>query len=261
MNVALLQLPSLMFADTKLEKYLQKCKEKKVKLVALGEYVLHPFFKEFDSIDSKKISLANDTLPTLHKLSKKYKLDIIAPLLVREHNKLYKTIALIQNDKAHIYHQQKLIAYEHWNEKSFFDNKIPKSPQIPLTFEKDGFKIGIVAGFEIHFDEIWLKLKKAQVDVVFLLCSNTFNSKTRWRNLCQMRAFLNSMVILRVNRVGEMYYEQTLWRFYGDSLFINANGHIEESLGDKEEMLVVELDLAQIRHIQKEWQFREIAQF
>ena len=259
MNVALLQLPSLMSSDTKLEKYFQTCKAKKVKLVALGEYVLNPFFKEFDTTNPKEMAhtLSADTLSVLHKLSKKYKLDIIAPLLMREQNKLYKSIALIQNDKAQFYHQQKLIAYPHWNEKAFFDNKVSKSPQTPLIFEKDGFKIGIVAGFEIHFDVIWLKLKKAQVDVVFLPCSNTFNSKMRWRNLCQMRAFLNSMAILRINRVGELYYEQTPWRFYGDSLFINANGHIEESLGDKEEMMLVGLDLTHIHQIQKEWQFRE----
>ncbi len=114
----------------------------------------------------------------------------------------------------------------------------------------------MVAGFEIHFDEIWLKLKMENVDIVIMPCSNTFNSKQRWRVLSQARAFVNSMVILRINRIGTLHYDNVDWDFYGDSCFINADGEIEDSLDEKEGVMIVELHSEQIKAIQKEWGFR-----
>ena len=266
LNIALLQLPPLSPTDTRLHQYLSACKKQKVSLVAFGEYVFNPFFREFDKNHSKEMisAISHNALNTLQKLAKKYKLDIIAPLLLGENGdggngNLYKSIVHISNDEKnsiHIYQQQRLIAYPHWNEKKFFDNKIPKSPKTPIVFERCGLNLGVISGFEAHFDELWLRLKNAKVDIVIMPCSNTFGSKTRWRNLCSMRAFTNSMALLRVNRVGSGVYDETQWRFYGDSLFINANGEIEENLGDKEGMLLVSIEKEQILNAQKEWGFR-----
>ncbi len=139
----------------------------------------------------------------------------------------------------HLYHQQRLIAYPHWNEKQFFDNILPKSPKTPLIFEKEDIKFGIIAGFEIHFDEIWLKLKQAQVDVVIM-----------------PRAFTNSMVILRVNGIDEKVYDDVAWKFYGDSCLIDADGHIYDTLEEREGLMIVELQAQHIKNIQKEWGFR-----
>lgn len=258
LHIALLQLPSISPTDALLEKYLQACKKQKIQLVAFGEYVLNPFYKELNTSHSSEMIIhrSDDILSQLKKLSKKYKLDMITPLLLGENKKLYKSIALIQADKSTIYHQQRLIAYPHWNEKKFFNNKTPKVPRTPLIFDKGGLKIAILSGFEIHFDELWLKLKNAKVDAVILPCANTFQSQDRWRALCQMRAFCNSMAILRINRIGTLNYDDTQWKFYGDSLFINADGEIRDSLGEKEGMMLVSLEANKLKAIQQEWGFR-----
>lgn len=262
MNVALLQLPTLSSLDTRFETYLQACKKQKAHIVVLGEYVLNPFFREFGTSYSKEMisSISHKFLSSLKKQSKKYKLDIVAPLLLGGENlkeaKLFKSIALVQGDTIRFYQQQRLIAYSHWNEQSFFDNPKKRNIGEGLIFEKEDLKIAIIAGFEAHFDELWLKLKKAGVDIVLMPCSNTFGSKARWRNLCQMRAFTNSMAIVRVNRVGEGEYDGAKWRFYGDSLYVSANGEIEENLSDREGMVVVSLESTQIEAARKEWGFR-----
>lgn len=256
--IALLQLPPILPTDMHLERYFQACKKQKVQIVAFGEYVFNPFYKEFGASHSYEVlnHHSQDTISTLKKLSKKYKLDIIAPIISGENGKLYKSIALVQNHVSQIYHQQRLIAYPHWNEKQFFSNKTPKKPQTPLILNKGELKIAILSGFEIHFDELWLKLKESQVDALILPCANTFQSKERWRNLCQMRAFCNSIAILRVNRIGTLHYDENEWRFYGDSLFVNANGEILDSLGEKEGMMLVQLESKKLKAIQQEWGFR-----
>ncbi|MCH5313698.1 MAG: carbon-nitrogen hydrolase family protein [Helicobacter sp.] len=256
MNIALLQLPSLAPNDARLGKYLQSCKKQKVQIAAFSEYVFQPFYRDIDK-DSKAFhSSYAKILKALQKLSLKYKLDLLVPLLVSEDKKLYKSIALIEGEKVRFYHQQRLIAYPHWNEKQFFDNPLPKAPKAPLIFEKEGLKIAVIAGFEIHFDEIWLKLKLAQVDVVFLPCSNAFASKQRWQILCQARAFSNSMAILRINGIQKRFYDDAEWNFYGDSCFINADGQIEDSLEEREGMMIVELQAQHIKDIQEQWGFR-----
>ncbi|WP_334092115.1 carbon-nitrogen hydrolase family protein [Helicobacter typhlonius] len=254
MNIAMLQLFSLAVNDTRLGKYLQNCKKQKVQIVAFSEYVFQPFFRDSDP----KIFHSNyaKILKSLHKLSIKYKLTLIVPLIVSEDNKLYKSIAFIEGEKAHFYYQQRLIGYPHWNEKAFFDNALPKSPKTPFVFEKDGLKFAIIAGFEIHFDEIWLKLKQTRVDVVIMPCSNTFETKERWRILCQARAFSNSMAILRINSIDELSYDEAQWKFYGDSLFVGANGEIEDSLEEHEGVMIIELNMEHIREIQQAWGFR-----
>ena len=265
MNIALLQLPTMSSLDSRFEAYLQACKKQKAHIAVLGEYVLNPFFREFGTNCSKEMisSISHKLLASLKKQSKKHRLDIVAPLLLGGENplenpkqaKLYKSIALIQGDSVAIYRQQRLIAYPHWNEQKFFDNP-KRALREGLIFEKEGLKIAIIAGFEVHFDEIWLRLKKAGVDVVLMPCSNTFSSKARWRMLCQMRAFTNSRAIVRANRVGEGYYDEAQWRFYGDSLYVNASGEIEENLSDREGILLLSIDRGQIAQIKQEWGFR-----
>ena len=54
LNIALLQLPPLSPTDTRVHQYLSTCKKQKVSLVAFGEYVFNPFFREFDKIILKR---------------------------------------------------------------------------------------------------------------------------------------------------------------------------------------------------------------
>ena len=213
MNIALLQLLPLEPNNGRLKKYLQSCKKQKVQIAAFSEYIFQPFYKEITK-DSKDFAKScAKLLSHLHKLSVSYHLDIVAPILLCEKGKVYKSIALIQGERVQFYHQQRLIGYSHWNERAFFDNVLPNSPKTPLVFEKEGIKIGIIAGFEIHFDEIWLKLKSAKGDGV-------------------------------------------IWQFYGDSMFVNADGRIKDSLDNREGVMLVELEKLYIETIQKEWGFR-----
>lgn len=230
-------------------------------LIVLPEYTLGAFFTEMRGLSSKQI-LAEQSkqLESLESLSHRYGLHFIAPIITagKKRDTLYKQIAHITPESRSYYMQQRLIGYEHWDEAGYFANPKPKALKTPMIFMLGGCKIAMMFGFEIHFDELWCKLRAQGVDIVIMPCANTFDSAARWRELCKMRAFLNGCAVVRANRVGEMQAHGRTWRFYGDSLIAMPNGEILDHLGDTQERLSITLHREQITQMAREWGFREV---
>ena len=152
------------------------------------------------------------------------------------------------------FEQQFLINYKHWNEEKFFANTISKYT-LP-TFILGGFRFGIVSGYELHFDAVWTEVMRKNVDVVLTATSSTFDSTKRWEELLKMRAMLNNVYILRANRVGSFKDEQ-MWQFYGQSLLASPFGEIEVSLGDKEEILLANINKESLNEARKLWGWKK----
>ncbi|WP_026943036.1 carbon-nitrogen hydrolase family protein [Helicobacter rodentium] len=260
MKIAALQLSNTK-SQTEIESYLKAAVQTKVKIILFGEYLLNPFFKNLESKKSKTaqwLEQINKENENLLQLSAKYGIIIVTPILEVVAHKIYKTILIINKGKALHYRAQKLMPYEHWNEAKFFSNTMPKNLKTPPIFSVGGFKFSVLFGYELHFDEFWLKFKNENVDCVLLPSASTFDSSLRWRSIIKMRAFLNSCYILRANRIGQ--YEdaptKTLWNFYGDSLFVCPNGEVIDCLGDREELLIAEMDKKYLKDIKECWRFR-----
>lgn len=258
MKIAALQLSSEK-SQKEIESYLQIAHSQKVRLILFGEYFLGAFFKDLEQ--SKKSQLASKIdaqNENLIALSHKYPMIFVSPILEAVGGKIYKSMAIINKGKALKYRAQRLMPYEHWNEAKFFANTLPKNIKTPPIFNAGGFKFSVLFGYELHFDEFWLKFKQNNVDCVLLASASTFDSSLRWRNIIKMRAFLNSGYILRANRIGQYQdmMTQTLWNFYGDSLLANPNGEIDDCLGDREELLIATLDKKYLKEIKECWRFR-----
>ena len=98
---------------------------------------------------------------------------------------------------------------------------------------------------------------KKNVDVVLMPSSSTFDSSQRWQELLKTRAFLNSMYILRANRVGTYTQKDISWKFYGHSKLVNPYGEIELSLGHKEEILLCDINKDEVSGAKKLWGWRK----
>jgi len=253
--VGVLQLPTLGMNATRLEFYLKKARERDCKLLLIGEYILNHFFKELTTIPKNMIKEQTQShLEILKKLSKEYNITLVAPIVEIKSNKYYKKIVKISPKSTSYYMQQILINYSHWNEEDYFSNPI-KELNEPLVFKIEGFKIAIVAGFEIHFDKFWESIQRKRVDLVLLPTASTFSSKYRWRELISTRAFLNNCYILRANRVGDFTEEEIRWHFYGDSILVNPDGNIEMKLEDRESMLIEPIYKDELSENRREWGF------
>lgn len=236
-KIAALQFPTLALSESRLDYYLKASKDSGANLIVLGEYVLNSFFTELKSMPKSMIKEQSESKKaSLIKFAKKYDIDIIAPYVSVENDGLKKLCLKVNSHNIKVYEQQILIPYNHWNEEKFFKNK--KNDKLKLfTFNHEGLKCALLFGFEAHFDIFWQMIMKKKIDLVIIPTANTFESKQRWEELLKTRAFLNSTSILRVNRIGNL---KDAWNFYGDTMYINAFGEIEDKLGGDEEVLIIE---------------------
>ncbi len=257
MRVAVLQLNSQGMSSTKLYNYVRIAQKQSVKVLVLGEYILNPFFKELQSMSVSMIkehSLHQSKV--LKELSSTYNMTIVAPLIMVKKKQVYKTIAKFSPSSTSYYQQQLLINYSHWNEEKFFSNEI-KELEAPLIFKVDGFKFAIMNGFELHFDELFSKLSTKNIDCLLVPSISTFDSYERWKTLISMRAFTNNFYVLRANRIGEYEDKDVQWQFYGDSLLASPSGEIVEHLGNKEELMIVDMSHEEVVQSRRLWGFKE----
>ena len=257
MRAAVLQLSSQGMGSTKLYNYIRIANKKGIKLLLLGEYILNPFFKELESMSFSMIKEQADfQVKMLKELSHTYYITIVAPMVVVKKNKIYKCVVKFAPNSTSYYQQQLLINYSHWNEKKYFSNNLDELKS-PLIFNIDGFKFAIMNGFEIHFDDMFEKLKDKNIDCLLLPSVSTFDSYERWKALILSRAFTHNIYILRANRIGEYQDKELSWHFYGDSLLASPNGDLLEHLGNKEELMIVDMSHTEVIKSRKMWAFRE----
>jgi len=89
---------------------------------------------------------------------------------------------------------------------------------------------------------------------------STFDSFERWKTVILSRAFTHNCYILRANRIGEYTDKEHTWNFYGDSLLASPNGELIEHLGNKEELMIVDMSHSEVLHARKSWGFKEMIQ-
>lgn len=255
LNVAILQISSLSYDSAKINYYLSIARSKKCEILLLGEYVANLFFKEIEKIP---LAFLNDQsskqIQNLTKLSEIYNITIIAPIIKISNNKPYKTIFRFYGGKKDEFDQQILIDYPHWNEERFFANQIDPV-KAPYSFNHNGFKVGVVCGYELHFDEIWLETTKKQLDLILVPTASTFESYPRWQTLLKMRAFNASCFVARANRLGVYEEKGYKWEFYGNSLVCNPFGEIDDALDDEEGLLIAAIDKEVVAEARKAFGF------
>ncbi len=255
--VAALQLPTLGMNATRLEFYLKQANERGVNVMLLGEYVLNHFFKEFTTMPINMVKeQSHKHIELLKYFANKYDIVFIAPIVLIKKGAYYKTIAKVTHKTTSYYEQQILLPYAHWNEKRFFANKIAPL-KTPMIFNIKGFKVMVMAGFELHFDYFWQKVAQKGVDLVLLPTASTFGSHNRWREIIKTKAFLHGCFILRANRLGEYSDDEVKWKFYGDTMLVSPQGEVEMMLEDKESMLIETIDKAEVLEHKKVWGFEK----
>lgn len=257
MRAAVLQLNAQGMSSTKLYKYIRMASEKNVKVILLGEYILSSFFKELKNMSISMIKEQSlHHINTLKELSTTYKITLIVPMPIVKKDAIYKTIVKFSPSSTLYFKQQLLINYKHWNEEKYFSNEI-KPLETPLVFKVDGFKFALMSGFELHFDELFLKLKSKNIDCILVPSVSTFDSFERWKNLIQSRAFTYNCYILRANRIGEYKDKDVSWKFYGDSLLASPHGEILQHLGNTEELMIVDMSHTEVISARRTWGFKE----
>jgi beta-ureidopropionase len=197
--------------------------------------------------------------PIIERLSpyaKKYAMVMVIPVYERAIDGVYyNTAAVVDADGQYLGKFRKIQIPHTWPgfwEKFYFK---PGNLGFPV-FDTAYAKIGIFICYDRHFPECARILALKGAEILFNPSATTAGkSQYLWELEQPAQAVANGVFIGANNRVGlEKPWE--FGRFYGSSYFVDPKGEIlVKGSEDRDEIVIADLDLEQIREVRDGWQF------
>jgi beta-ureidopropionase len=214
------------------------CAEQDIKWYASAEEVPGPLTERFSAY------------------AKKYKMVIILPVYEKAIDGVYyNTAAVIDADGSYLGKFRKIHIPHTWPgfwEKFYFK---PGTLDFPV-FQTAYAKIGVFICYDRHFPECARILSLKGAEILFNPSATVAGkSEYLWTLEQPAQAAANGVFIGANNRVGvEKPWE--FGEFYGSSYFVSPKGEIlVKGSRDKDEIVVADLDLEDIRKTRDGWQF------
>ena len=196
------------------------------------------------------------TVGLMQELAKKHEMAMVVPVYEETiPGVYYNTAAVLDTDgtylgkyrKNHIPH----LPPGFW-EKFYFK---PGNCGYPVFTTRIG-KIGVYICYDRHFPEGFRELGLNGAEIVFNPSATVAGlSDHLWELEQPAAAVANGYFVGAINRVGR----EKPWdigEFYGQSYFCNPRGQIiAQGSQDKDEVIVADLDLDEIREVRETWQF------
>ena len=238
---------------------IEEAAAKGVQVLCLQELFYGPYFcAEQDSRWYSMVERVPEgpTVQLMQELAKKHQMAMIVPVYEEEMDGVYyNTAAVLDTDgsylgkyrKTHIPH----LAPGFW-EKFYFR---PGNSGCPVFTSQVG-QIGVYICYDRHFPEGARALGLNGAEIVFNPSATVAGlSEYLWELEQPAHAVANGYFVGAINRVG---YEQPweIGEFYGKSYFCNPRGQIvAQASRDKDEVVVADLNLDDIRRVRDTWQF------
>jgi N-carbamoylputrescine amidase len=240
-------------------KMIQEAAQKKVQILCLQELFYGPYFCAEQNIKWYEMVEKVPDGPTtklMQDLAKKYNMVIIVPIYEEEMTGVfYNTAAVIDADgkylgkyrKHHIPHCDPGF----W-EKFYFK---PGNLGYPV-FKTAYADIGVYICYDRHFPEGARALGLNGAEIVFNPSATVAGlSEYLWELEQPAHAVANGYFVGAINRVGK----EAPWNigeFYGSSYFCSPRGKIiAQASRDKDELVIADLDLDEIKEVRNVWQF------
>ncbi len=232
--------------------------KKGVQVLCLQEIFSTPYF--CPSQDPKWFHTAEKipdgpTIQLMQEYAKKYQMVMVVPIYEEAMTGVYyNTAAVIDADGKYLgkYRKNHIPQVGGFWEKYYFK---PGNLGYP-TFETRYGNVGVYICYDRHFPEGARLLALHGAEIVFNPSATVAGiSQYIWKVEQPAHAVANGFFMGNINRVGEEK-PWNLGRFYGTSYFVNPLGQIiAEGSEDKDELVVADLDLDQIRETRDKWQF------
>ena len=237
---------------------IEEAGKKKVNILCLQEVFTGPYF--CCSQDSKWYDLAEPipdgpTTKLMCELAKKYNMVIIVPIYEKEMTGVYyNTAAVIDCDGTYLgkYRKNHIPQVKGFWEKFFFK---PGNLGYPVFKTKYG-NVGVYICYDRHFPDGARCLGLSGADIVFNPSATVAGlSEYLWKIEQPAHAVANGYFVCAINRVG-IEAPWNIGQFYGTSYAVSPKGKIiAEASRDKDELLVCDLDLNEIKEVRDLWQF------
>ena len=188
-------------------------------------------------------------------LAKKHRIILIVPMYEEEMKGIYYNTAIVIDQEGQILGKYRKTHIPHlgpgfW-EKFYFR---PGNLGYPV-FETMYGKIGVYICYDRHFPEGARALGLNGAEIVFNPSATVAGlSDHLWTIEQPAHAIANGYFIAAINRVGESPWKTGT--FYGSSYVANPRGEIvKQASADKDELLLVDIDLDMIKEVRNTWQF------
>jgi N-carbamoylputrescine amidase len=196
------------------------------------------------------------TIKKMQELAAKYKMVIVVPIYEKEQTGIYyNTAAVIDADGTYLGKYRKShipqVNPGFW-EKFYFR---PGNLGYPV-FQTRYAKVGVYICYDRHFPEGARALGLNGAEIVFNPSATVAGlSEYLWRLEQPAHAVANGYFVGAINRVG-MEKPWNIGEFYGSSYFCDPRGKIiSQASRDKDELLIADLDLDEIKEVRHTWQF------
>lgn len=238
---------------------IEEAAEKGVQVLCLQEIFNGPYFCAVQ--DKRWYAMAESvpdgpTVKLMQELASKHEMAMVVPVYEETMPGVYyNTAAVLDTDgtylgkyrKSHIPH----LPPGFW-EKFYFK---PGNCGYPV-FKTRVAKIGVYICYDRHFPEGFRELGLNGAEIVFNPSATVSGlSDHLWELEQPAAAVANGYFVGAINRVGR----EKPWdmgEFYGQSYFCNPRGQIvAQGSRDKDEVIVADLDLEEIREARETWQF------
>lgn len=117
----------------------------------------------------------------------------------------------------------------------------------PIALKKKNLKIGFQICYELRFPEVARKLSLAGSDLLVTTAAFPNPRSEHWSILAKARAIENLIPHIACNRTGSA----PDCTYFGNSMIIDAWGEVKANAGDRERVIVCDLDLSAKDEIRK----------
>jgi N-carbamoylputrescine amidase len=238
--------------------FIEKAAKEKVQILCFQELFTGPYF--CPSQDTKWYDLAEDvpdgyTTKLMQEYAKKFNLVIIVPIYELEMAGVYyNTAAVIDSDGTYIgkYRKNHIPQVKGFWEKFFFK---PGNLGYPV-FKTKYANVGVYICYDRHFPDGARCLGLNGAEIVFNPSATVSGlSEYIWKVEQPAHAVANGYFMCAINRVG-IEEPWKIGEFYGSSYVVNPKGQIiAQASRDKDELLVCDINLDEIKEVRDLWQF------
>jgi N-carbamoylputrescine amidase len=237
---------------------IEEAGKKGVNILCLQELFYGPYFCAEQDIkwygNAEKVP--GPTTERFSEYAKKYQMVMIIPVYEMEIDGVYyNTAAVIDADGKYLGKFRKVHIPHTWPgfwEKFYFK---PGNLGFPV-FMTAYAKIGIYICYDRHFPECARLLALKGAEILFNPSATTSGkSQYLWELEQPAQAVANGVFIGANNRIG-LEKPWDFGTFYGSSYFVDPRGEfLVKGSQDKDEVVIADLDLEQIREVRDGWQF------
>jgi len=262
-RAALLQAEWTGDKDSMIEKHVQYARDaakQGAKVMCFQELFYGPYFCQVQDPQyysyTEKIP-DGPTTARMQELAKETGMVLIVPMYEEdEHTSgiYYNTAAVIDADGSYLgkYRKTHIPQVKGFWEKFYFR---PGNTGYPI-FDTAAGRIGVYICYDRHFPEGWRALGLAGARIVFNPSATSRGlSQYLWRLEQPAAAVANEYFVGAINRVGVEPLGDN--DFYGQTYFADPRGQLmgDAAADDKDEVLVRDLDMAQLTEVRDLWQF------